>query len=59
MPSADKDQVLSQRSDHLLSAVRDGPASDHHFLDRVRPILYGSLVDRNGICWMFNCDSKT
>lgn len=39
MPSADKDQVLSQRSDHLLFAVRDGPASDNHFLDGVCPIL--------------------
>ena len=47
-----------QETDRLFSALSDGGAVEQPLQEMFWGAYYGSLTDKYGIRWMFNCESK-
>lgn len=46
-------------TDHLFKALSEGGTIEMPLQEMFWGGYFGSLVDQFGICWMFNCASKT
>jgi PhnB protein len=47
-----------QETDRLFSALSDGGAVEQPLQEMFWGAYYGSLTDKYGVRWMFNCESK-